>query len=974
MTGPTKTLEGLEHGSAFASRHIGPNEAETGEMLAALGLDSLDALTDATVPAGIRQRDELDLPAPCTEVEALAELRALAEQNKLFKSFIGMGYYGTYTPNVILRNVLENPGWYTAYTPYQAEIAQGRLEALLTFQQMVMDLTGLDLANASLLDEATAAAEAMALCQRAGKSKSTTYFVADDVHPQTVDVILTRAEYFGFTVVVGDPATELDAHDVFGVQLQYPGSTGEVEDLEPVIRAAHDQGALVSVASDLLSLTLLKPPGELGADVVVGSAQRFGVPMGFGGPHAAFLATRDAFRRATPGRIIGVSKDSRGHTALRMAMQTREQHIRREKATSNICTAQALLANMAAFYAVYHGPEGLKTIAARVQRLTSILARGLRDHGFTLAHDTWFDTVTLEVGELQKALLERAHLAGLNLRPVGDDKLGISFDETTTRADIETLWRVLANDDHELSVDDLDAEVTGSGVAGIPNALARTSEFLTHPVFNSYHSETEMLRYLKQLENKDFSLTHGMIPLGSCTMKLNATAEMLPVTWSEFAHLHPFAPENQTEGYAQMIAQLEAWLLEITGYDAMSMQPNSGAQGEYAGLLAIRRYQESVGEGRRDVCLIPSSAHGTNPASAVMMGLEVVVVKTDDDGNIDVEDLTAKADKYRERLSTLMITYPSTHGVFEEGIRKVCELVHERGGQVYMDGANLNAMVGVTSPGIIGSDVSHLNLHKTFCIPHGGGGPGMGPIGVKAHLAPFLPNHSLRPREDTLAGGAVAAAPYGSADILPVSWMYIRLMGARGLKRATETAILSANYLAERLESAYPVLYKGRNGRVAHECILDLRPIREATGITEEDVAKRLIDYGFHAPTMSWPVPGTIMIEPTESEAKPELDRFCDALLSIREEIRAVERGEVTAEASVLRHAPHTTADLVDPDWDRAYSREQAVFPTPETRRAKFWPSVNRVDNAYGDRNFMCACPPMEAYEAEAAPVAGAAD
>ncbi len=966
-------LQKLEHPSAFLGRHIGPNEAEIAEMLATLGVASLDALLNATVPAGIRVRDELDLPAPCTEVEALAELRSLAAENKLFKSFIGVGYYGTYTPNVVLRNVLENPGWYTAYTPYQAEISQGRLEALLTFQQLVMDLAGLDLANASLLDEATAAAEAMALCKRAGKSKSNVYFVAQDIHPQTLDVIRTRAEYFGFEIIVGDPETELDAHDVFGVQLQYPGSTGEVRDLEPIIRAAHDKGALVSVASDLLALTLLKPPGEMGADVVVGSAQRFGVPMGFGGPHAAFLATRNAFKRATPGRIIGVSQDSRGHVALRMAMQTREQHIRREKATSNICTAQALLANMAAFYAVYHGPEGLKAIAARVHRLTTILARGLVDHGFTLQHDTWFDTVTLEVGELQRALLERAHLAGLNLRPVGDDKLGISLDETTTRADVETLWRVLANDDQELSVDKLDAEIIETGTSGIPDALVRTSEFLTHPVFNSYHSETEMLRYLKQLENKDFSLTHGMIPLGSCTMKLNATAEMLPVTWPEFAHLHPFAPADQAEGYAEMISQLKAWLLEITGYDAMSMQPNSGAQGEYAGLLAIRRYQESLGEGHRDVCLIPSSAHGTNPASAVMMGLEVVIVKTDADGNIAIDDLTAKAEKYRERLSTLMITYPSTHGVFEEGVRKVCKLVHERGGQVYLDGANLNAMVGVTSPGLIGADVSHLNLHKTFCIPHGGGGPGMGPIGVKAHLAPFLPNHVMRPREDSAAGGAVAAAPFGSAAILPVSWMYIRLMGARGLRRATETAILNANYLAARLEGAYPVLYKGRNGRVAHECILDIRPVREATGITEEDIAKRLIDYGFHAPTMSWPVPGTIMIEPTESESKAELDRFCDAMLKIREEIRAVERGDLAAEASPLRRAPHTVADLVDPDWDRPYSREEAVFPTPE-RRAKFWPSVNRVDNAYGDRNFTCACPPLEAYENASEPVAGAAD
>ena len=963
----TAPLTQLEDTHDFVRRHVGPGEEHIAQMLELLEVDSLEALIDAAVPENIRLERELELPDPCSEVEAVEQLEAFAAQNKVYTSFIGMGYYGTHTPAVIKRNVLENPGWYTAYTPYQAEIAQGRLEALLTFQQVVMDLTGLGLANASLLDEATAAAEAMALCKRAGKSKSDTYFVADDVHPQTVDVLRTRATYYGFEVVVGNPETELDTHDVFGVLLQYPGTTGEVKDLSSIIQTAHDKGALVAVASDLLSLVLLTPPGEMGADVVVGSAQRFGVPMGFGGPHAAFMAARDEYKRSVPGRIIGVSKDSRGRTALRMAMQTREQHIRREKATSNICTAQALLANVAALYAVYHGPEGLRKIARRVHRLTRVLAAGLQEHGFSLRHDTFFDTLTVEVGELQNSLFERAQLACLNLRRVGDDALGISLDETTTLEQVELLWRVFANDDHGLTLAETDENLPSASpaLAGVE----RVGDFLTHPVFNSYHSETEMLRYLKRLENKDFSLTHGMIPLGSCTMKLNATTEMLPMTWEPFAKLHPFAPAEQTAGYQGLIDELRSWLVEITGYDAMSVQPNSGAQGEYAGLLAIRRFQESEGEGQRDVCLIPSSAHGTNPASATMMGLEVVVVKTDEDGNIDLDDLKAKAEKHSDRLCALMITYPSTHGVFEVGVREACELVHHHGGQVYLDGANLNAQIGVTSPGLVGADVSHLNLHKTFCIPHGGGGPGMGPIGVKAHLEPFLPGHVVKHVDNRPEGGAVSAAPFGSASILPISWAYIRLLGKSGLVRATQVAILNANYLAKRLEDHYPVLYRGQNGFVAHECIIDIRDIREATGVTEVDIAKRLIDYGFHAPTMSWPVAGTMMIEPTESEGKRELDRFCDAMIQIREEIRAVERGEVEAEASVLRHAPHTVADLVEPDWERSYSRETAVFPTPETRAAKFWASVNRVDDVYGDRNFVCSCPPIEDYTDELEPV-----
>ena len=957
-TSSSKPLDQLLGHDEFINRHLGPSTDEIKVMLKTVGASSLTEFIASTVPADILLTEELNLATPFSESQTLRQLQEFGEQNEVYKSYIGMGYYGTHVPQVIQRNVLENPGWYTAYTPYQAEISQGRLEALLNFQQMVMDLTAMEMANASLLDEATAAAEGMALCKRASKHKSNTFFVADDVHPQTLDVLQTRAKYFGFDVVVGPVAT-VSEQEVFGALFSYPGTTGNAQDLTEFVAQVHEQKGLVVVATDLLSLALLKPPGEMGVDIVVGSAQRFGVPMGFGGPHAAFLATRDAYKRSIPGRIIGVSKDVRGKTALRMAMQTREQHIRRDKATSNICTAQALLANMASFYAVYHGPEGIRMIAERVNRLTAILASGLRAAGRELLHDSFFDTITVRAGD-QNELVAAAVAQRVNLRTIDADLIGISLDETTTIEDVQTLLSIFGV---SADVSELDREVNNR--LSIPETIQRTSEYLTHPVFNRYHSETEMLRYLKRLENKDFSLTHGMIPLGSCTMKLNATTEMVPVTQNGFANLHPFAPEDQVVGYHKMIQQLSDWLVEITGYDSISMQPNSGAQGEYAGLLAIRRYHASLGQEHRNICLIPSSAHGTNPASASMMGLKVVVVKTDDDGNIDIADLTAKAEQHSENLSSLMITYPSTHGVFETTVGRACEIVHEHGGQVYMDGANMNALVGVAKPGLIGSDVSHLNLHKTFCIPHGGGGPGMGPIGVKSHLAPFLPNHAVRPQEGLHPGGAVASAQFGSAAILPISWAYIYMMGAEGLKRATEVAILNANYIAARLEGSYDILYKGQNGRVAHECIVDIRPIKAESGITEEDIAKRLMDYGFHAPTMSWPVAGTIMIEPTESESKVELDRFCDALLQIREEIRAVESGKISAELSPLRHAPHTLDDVVDSAWNRPYDREKAVLPTAATRASKFWPAVNRIDNVYGDRNFVCACPPMSDYEEE---------
>ncbi len=953
------SLKQLEQEDRFIHRHLGPSESEIVEMLEFLGVSSLDELIESTVPASILLDRELDLPAPVSEHRTIDKLKDFASRNRVYKSYIGMGYYDTHVPQVIQRNVLENPGWYTAYTPYQAEISQGRLESLLNFQQMVMDLTGMEMANASLLDEATAAAEAMALCKRAGKQPSNLFFVDETVHPQTIDVVATRARYFGFEILVS-PIEKIADNEFFGALLQYPGTTGEVRDLSSAILAAHDQKALVAVATDLLSLAVLKPPGEMGADIVLGSAQRFGVPMGFGGPHAAFFATRDSYKRSAPGRIIGVSRDRRGKVALRMAMQTREQHIRRDKATSNICTAQALLANMAAFYAVYHGPDGIKTIAQRVHLLTQVLADGLAQHGIGLDHEHFFDTVTIRVDNRQ-AILDRANEAKVNLRLVDDHRLGISLDEKTTLCDVAQLLQVVLG--QEVKVDAIEFENESS----IPDSIQRDTPFLTHPVFNSYHSETEMLRYLKRLENKDFSLTHGMIPLGSCTMKLNATTEMLPVTWPEFGGLHPFAPSEQSVGYLEMIDELAKWLVELSGYDAISMQPNSGAQGEYAGLLAIRRYHESLGQADRDVCLIPSSAHGTNPASASMMGLKVVVIKTDENGNIDLADLNEKSEQHSDKLSSLMITYPSTHGVFEETVREACDIVHSHGGQVYMDGANMNALVGIATPGSIGSDVSHLNLHKTFCIPHGGGGPGMGPIGVMKHLAPFLPNHVVCPISGLGSenNGAVAAAPFGSSSILPISWAYIYMMGGSGLKKATQVAILNANYIAKCLEGNYDVLYQGRNGRVAHECIVDVRPIKKASGVTEVDIAKRLMDYGFHAPTMSWPVAGTIMIEPTESESKVELDRFCDALLQIREEIRAVERGEVTAEECLPHQAPHTIDDVTDAEWNRPYDRRAAVQPTPQTRQAKFWPMVNRIDDVYGDRNFVCSCPPLSAYEDE---------
>ncbi|HDZ56445.1 MAG TPA: glycine dehydrogenase (aminomethyl-transferring) [Pseudomonas xinjiangensis] len=957
----TSSLTDLEQTDAFLRRHIGPDAAEQQAMLETLGVESLDALITQTVPNSILRSDLLDMAGPRSEAEVLSYLKGVASRNEVYTSCIGMGYHGTLTPTVILRNVLENPGWYTAYTPYQPEIAQGRLEALLNFQQVSIDLTGMELASASLLDEATAAAEAMALAKRQAKSKSNLFFIDHDCHPQTISVVRTRAEAFGFDVVTDDVAN-LDEHDVFGALFQYPNTWGEIRDIKPLIDIVHAQGGLACVSADLLSLVLLTPPGELGADVVFGSAQRFGVPMGYGGPHAAFFATRDAYKRAMPGRLIGVSVDTRGNRALRMALQTREQHIRREKANSNICTAQVLLANIASFYAVYHGPEGLKVIAERVHRLTAILAAGLEADGIVRQNQAFFDTLTVNVKGQATAIVERARSTRINLRLIDADTLGISLDETSTRATVESLLAVFSGSGNAHDIASFDAQVAGAEL-GLPAALRRQSAFLTHPVFNSYHSETEMLRYIKSLENKDLALNHAMIPLGSCTMKLNATTEMIPITWPEFGQLHPFAPLAQTQGYKVMIDELETMLRAITGFDAICMQPNSGAQGEYAGLLAIRKYHEANGDEHRNICLIPTSAHGTNPASAMMASMRVVLVKCDDFGNVDVADLRQKAADNADNLSCLMITYPSTHGVYEEGIRDICQIIHEHGGQVYMDGANLNAQVGLTRPADIGADVSHMNLHKTFCIPHGGGGPGMGPIGVKSHLAPYVANHPVVPLDGPdPENGAVSAAPWGSASILPISWSYIALMGAQGLRLATEVAILNANYLAKRLGEAYPILYSGRNGRVAHECIIDIRPLKAISGITEEDVAKRLMDFGFHAPTMSFPVAGTLMIEPTESESKAELDRFIDAMLTIRAEISRVEQGEWTADDNPLHNAPHTLADITG-EWDRSYSRQEAVFPQPWVAANKFWPSVNRIDNVYGDRNLFCACPPIEAYE-----------
>lgn len=961
-----RSLISLQNSAEFIGRHVGPNDADIGLMLNEIGLSSLEQMVKNTVPSAIAFEGLLNLGKPSTEAQTLTRLKNMVANDTPARSFIGLGYYDTITPNVILRNVLENPGWYTAYTPYQPEISQGRLETLLAFQQMVLDLTGMDLANASLLDEATAAAEAMALAKRVSRKRDANIFFVDkQCFPQTIDVLKTRAQAFGFELKIGE-LSELDASKVFGAIIAYPACNGEVRDLHSMIETLHDQNAIAVVAADLMSLVTLKAPGEMGADVVLGSSQRFGVPMGYGGPHAAFFATKDAYKRAVPGRIIGVSIDTRGKQAFRMSLQTREQHIRREKANSNICTSQVLLANIASMYAMYHGPEGLRTIAQRIHRLTEVLSAGLRAKGMTIANTHFFDTVTVPASPQKRAeILARAADANINLRIDQADSLGISLDECTSPEEVELLWNIMLGD-NDLSVGKIDEQICAGKVSerGIPEALLRQSEFLTHPYFNRYHSETEMLRYLKRLENKDISLTHAMIPLGSCTMKLNATAEMIPVTWAEFSKPHPFVPVAQTPGYRQMIDELEDMLAEITGFDAVSMQPNSGAQGEYAGLLAIRNYLSSLGQSQRDVCLIPSSAHGTNPASAQMLSMKVVVVACDDNGNIDIEDLRAKAQAHKDTLAALMITYPSTHGVYEEGVKEICQIVHDFGGQVYMDGANLNAQVGLARPGDIGADVSHVNLHKTFCIPHGGGGPGMGPIGIKKHLAPFVANHSIVELQGPNSGNsAVSAAPWGSAGILPISWTYIALMGAEGLRKATQVAILNANYIAQKLAPHFPVLYTGRNGMVAHECIIDLRPLKAATGISEEDVAKRLMDYGFHAPTMSFPVAGTLMIEPTESESKQELDRFIEAMISIRNEITKIEAGEQDPEDNPLKHAPHTMADIMDESWSRAYSKAEAAFPVPSLKDNKFWPSVNRIDNVYGDRNLFCSCPAMEDYE-----------
>lgn len=959
-----QTLTQLEQHDLFLRRHIGPDSSQQQAMLNFVGAESLDDLTAQIVPESIRLSQDLSIGDSCGEAEGIAYIRGLAKQNQVFKSYIGMGYYGTQVPNVILRNVFENPGWYTAYTPYQPEIAQGRLEAILNFQQVSMDLTGLDLASASLLDEATAAAEAMALAKRVSKAKKANiFFVADDVFPQTLDVVKTRAECFGFEVVVG-PASEAVNHELFGALFQYTNRFGQITDFTELFATLRAKNVIVTVAADIMSLVLLKSPGAMGADVVFGSAQRFGVPMGFGGPHAAFFVARDEHKRSMPGRIIGVSKDARGNRALRMAMQTREQHIRREKANSNICTAQILLANMASFYAVFHGPDGLKTIASRINRFADILAAGLQAKCVSLVNSTWFDTISIK-GLDVAAVNARALSAEMNLRFDIDGTVGISLDETTLRTDIEALFDVILGAGHGLDVAALDAQIVSQGSQSIPAALVRQDAILSHPTFNRYQSETEMMRYIKRLESKDLALNYSMISLGSCTMKLNAAVEMLPVSWPEFANMHPFSPLDQAKGFTQLIEELSTWLVNITGYDAVCIQPNSGAQGEYAGLLAIKKYHESRGDAHRNICLIPQSAHGTNPASAQLAGMQVVVTACDKQGNVDLEDLKTKAAEVAENLSCIMITYPSTHGVYEESIREICDIVHQHGGQVYLDGANMNAQVGLTSPGFIGADVSHLNLHKTFAIPHGGGGPGMGPIGVKSHLAPFVAGHVVvKPGRESDHNGAVSAAPYGSAGILPISWMYIKLLGSQGLKKSTQTALLNANYVMKKLSEHYPVLFRGRNDRVAHECIIDLRPLKEASGVTEMDIAKRLNDYGFHAPTMSFPVAGTLMIEPTESESKVELDRFIDAMVSIRAEIAKVESGEWPVDNNPLHNAPHTMADIMDPEFDtRPYSREVAVFPSAAVRTNKFWPTVNRIDDVYGDRNLMCSCAPLSDYE-----------
>ncbi len=939
------------HPDRFESRHNGPRAADVDSMAAVLGYGSLEEFISATVPDVIRLKRPLRIEAARSEYEALADLKAIASKNKVFRSFIGMGYSNCITPPVILRNILENPAWYTQYTPYQPEISQGRLEALLNFQTMVMDLTGMEISNASLLDEGTAAAEAMSLCYGVTKTKSHAFFVAENCHPQTIDVVRTRAIPLEIEIIVGNVKTfDFAATSVFGALISYPATDGSIEDYKGFCDRAHASGALVTAVADILALTLLKPPGEWGADIAVGNTQRFGVPFGYGGPHAAYFATKDIYKRQMPGRLIGVSRDSRGERALRLSLQTREQHIRRDKATSNICTAQVLLAVIASMYAVYHGPDGLKAIATRIHGLTQALATGLIKAGFTLRSDTYFDTIAIETGDRTEALMAAAVARRINLRKLDATAIGISLDEATSDRDVLDLFEIFGVNGSIVKVD--------QSAIGFP----RISDYLTHPVFGQYRSETDLLRYMYALQQKDLSLTSAMIPLGSCTMKLNATAEMIPVTWAEFGQIHPFAPVNQTEGYQILFDQLEQWLAEITGFAEISLQPNAGSQGEYTGLLVIRAYHESRKESHRNLCLIPTSAHGTNPASAVMAGMKVIPVNCDLDGNIDIEDLRTKAEKHSSNLAALMVTYPSTHGVFESGIQEICTIVHTHGGQVYMDGANMNAQVGLCRPGDFGADVCHLNLHKTFCIPHGGGGPGMGPIGVVAHLAPFLPSHSVIPMGGSEAIGAVSAAPWGSSSILPISWMYIAMMGSEGLTNATKIAILNANYIAKRLEGHYDVLYKGANGLVAHECILDLREFKKSAEIEVDDIAKRLIDYGFHPPTVSWPVAGTVMVEPTESESLPELDRFCDAMISIREEIRAIESGKVDRTNNLLKNAPHTVIDLVDDEWNRPYSRSSAIFPTAWTKEHKFYPTVNRIDNAWGDRNLVCSCLPMEAY------------
>ena len=956
QTSPVEEVLGLD--DQFVNRHVDPTSEEIDQMLKALGFSSLDALIDKTVPSSIRLQTELDIPKQKSEHEALKQLRAIAQDNQVFRSLIGMGYYDCITPTAIQRNLLENPGWYTAYTPYQPEIAQGRLEALLNFQTLISDLTGLEISNSSLLDEATAAAEAMSMSLGVSKNKANAFFVSQNCHPQTIELLHTRAKPLGVEIIVGDHQ-EFDFNTpIFGALLQYPTTEGKICDYREFVEKVHEQKALVTVAADPLSLALLTPPGEWGADIAVGSTQRFGVPLGYGGPHAAYFATKEKYKRQLPGRLVGVSKDSQGKPALRLALQTREQHIRRDRATSNICTAQVLLAVIASTYAVYHGPNGIKRIAEKVHRMTVTLAEGLKRIGYSISSEPYFDTLKVET-ENQQAILEAAQEKQINLRSYDDGAVGISLDETTTVAEIVTLLQIFAGKETlPFRLEELVPELTFE----FPEIFTRTSDYLTEPVFNQYHSETKLVRYLNHLQSKDLSLTTSMIPLGSCTMKLNAAAEMYPVTWAEFGKIHPFAPKAQTQGYQTLFKQLRQWLAEITGFADISLQPNAGAQGEYTGLLVIRQYHEMRGESHRNICLIPESAHGTNPASAVMCGMKVVPISCNERGDIDLDELRAKAEKYSENLAALMVTYPSTHGVFETEIQTICDTVHQHGGQVYLDGANMNAQLGLCRPGDYGADVCHLNLHKTFCIPHGGGGPGMGPIGVQAHLKPFLPRHPVIETGGEQAIGAVAAAPWGSPSILPISWMFIAMMGGKGLTHASKVAILNANYMAHRLDEHYPVLYKGNADLVAHECIIDLRLVKKSANIGVDDIAKRLMDFGFHAPTVSWPVAGTMMIEPTESESKEELDRFCDAMIAIRQEIAAVETGEVDAENNVLKNAPHTHEMLIGDDWQNPYSREKAAYPTDWLREYKFWPAVGRIDNAFGDRNLVCSCVGMEAY------------